>query len=125
MDEYAVNPLAQAEVEEQIMRLSHRLSQITQEVADAAVSQAKAEAAYKRLAARAWLDLRGHKGTVPEKEAEVMERCGQEYEDMKIAEAVSKASYESGRNVRTQLEALRSIAANIRAAVAYPTGRGG
>jgi hypothetical protein len=120
-----VNPLAQAEVEEQIMRLSHRLSEITQEVAAAGVKAAVAETTYKRKQSHTWLELRGHKGTVPEKEAEVMDRCGAEFEAMKVAEAIAKSSYEAGRNVRTQLEALRTIASNIRAAVAYPTGRGG
>lgn len=112
-------------VEEQIFHLSNRLGQITDEVKQAAMNEAQAEADYKRKAAHTWLDLRGHKGTVPEKEAEVMDRCGEEFEAMKIAEAVYKACQESGRNVRAQLDALRTVAANARAGTTYATGRGG
>lgn len=120
-----VNPLSQMQVEREIMRLSSRLSTITTTVAEVAEREAKAEVAYKRAHAFQWLELRGHDGTVPEKEAMAFAACAAEYEEMKISEALHKASMEAGRNVRAQLDALRSIAANVRAAVDYASGRGG
>lgn len=119
------DPRSLTQVEEEIYRLSNRLGQITAEVAEAAEAEARAEVAYKRKAARTWLELRSHKGTVPEKEAEVLDRCGDEFEAMKVAEAIYRACQESGRNVRSQLDALRTVAANARAGTTYATGRGG
>lgn len=120
-----VSPLSQMEVEREIMRLSSRLSAITTQVARYSTREAKAEVAYKRAHSLKWLELRGHDGTVPEKEAMAFAACAAEYEEMKVSEALHKATMEAGRNVRAQLDALRSIAANVRAAVDYASGRGG
>jgi chromosome segregation ATPase len=120
-----LNPLSQHEVETEIRRLSDRLTFLTQHQATIAREAAQADVDYKLKHARTLLELRGHGGTVGEKEAQVLQICSQEYENAKIAEAVWKADQEAGRNLRSQLDALRTIAANIRDQVYHAVGRGG
>jgi hypothetical protein len=120
-----LNPLSQHEVEAEIRRLSERLSFLTQHVTVAARDAARADVDHKLKHARKLLDLRGHEGTVGEKEAAVLVECADEFEAAKIAEAVYKADQEAGRNLRAQLDALRTIAANIRDQVYHPKGVGG
>lgn len=119
------DPLAQVEVEREIMRLSRVLTEITEDVAEAATEQARTEVAFKVAHARAILAARDESGTVQVKEAMAHDACASEFEAMKMAEAVYKACQESGRNVRSQLDALRSINANVRAAVTWAHGEGG
>ena len=122
-----LDPLSQLQVEDEIRRLSRTLTDITEDVAEAATNEARTEVAYKLAHARKLLDLvhRQFKGTVAEKEATCLTECAGEFEAMKIAEAIYKACRESGQNVRAQLGALQTIAANVRQSVAYSQGRGG
>lgn len=116
-----LNPMAQAEAESEILRLSRVLTKVTEDVADASTESARAEHAYKVAYARAIYQATG---TVVEKEASATIATEAELLRHKLADAVLKANQESGRNVRAQLDALRSVNSNIRASVAYPTGRG-
>jgi hypothetical protein len=120
-----LNPLSQLEVEAEIRRLSGRLEFLTQHMASAARQAAQADVDYKLKQARALIDKIGHGGTVGEKEAAVLAECAEEFERWKLEEAVLKADQEAGRNLRAQLDALRTIAANIRPQVAHPSGVGG
>ena len=119
-----VDPLAQLEVEREIRRLSGVLSEITADVAEAATEQARTEVAFKLASARKLIEQRDQLGTVGFKDAVALDACAPEFEAMKMAEAVYKACQESGRNVRSQLDALRTIAANVRAAVTHAYGTG-
>jgi hypothetical protein len=121
-----LDPMAQADVEKEIRRLSDQLTLQTIGLGDAAMKAAQADVDYKRQMARAWIAHRGHKGTVPEKEAFIHGECEAEYEAMRLTEATHKVMQEKGRNLRAQLEALRSINANVRDHVMHgATGRGG
>ncbi len=106
--------LAQADVEAEIMRLSERCEQVTLSLAKRAVAAAEADAAFKVAYAKAYLLA---DGPVAEREAHAAIATQREYRDHRIAEAKFKSASEAGRNARTQLEALRSIAANIRSLV--------
>jgi hypothetical protein len=117
--------MAMNEVELEIRRLSRHLNEQTMAIGEAAKNAARSDVAYKRAYALAMIALRGHGGTVPEKEAEVTSRTIGEMEARALDEAVYRSLQEKGRNLRTQLEALRTVAANIRAAVDYSSGRGG
>jgi hypothetical protein len=123
------NPMAQAEVEAEILRLSRDLSGATEEYAHLAEEAARADVAYDLAKARALLDLPkvqdGEKVTVAEREARALIVVERQFTDARLSEAVFKAAQERGRNIRTQLEALRSINANVRAAVDHSYGRGG
>lgn len=110
-----LDPMAQAQAEREILRLVRDLTSITQDVAEGARNEAKTEVAYKLAYAKRRLYHAIHgEGTVPEKDAAALLDCAEEFEAMKMAEAVYKACQESGRNARASLDALRSINANIR-----------
>jgi len=119
-----VNPLAQDTVEREILRLSRRLSELTENIASASTAAAQTDVNYKRAHSKVWLGLRNFEGTIPEKEAAAVEATIAELEASKLAEATYRALQEAGRNLRAQLMALQTIAANIRAAVDYTQGRG-
>lgn len=120
-----VDPMAQSEVEREIMRLSNVLTTITEDVADSARRQAQGEVNYKLAYAKAMLRADQAPGTVAIKEALALDECGDQYQVWRLAEARFKACQESGRNVRAQLDALRSINANVRSAVTHAYGSGG
>jgi hypothetical protein len=120
-----LNPLSQLEVESEIRRLSELLSALTENQAVHAQESAQADVALKLKQARGLVGRIGHKGTVGEKDAEVLVECEREFQRAKLAEAILKADHEAGRNLRAQLDALRTIAANIRDQVHHATGRGG
>ena len=120
-----LEPLSQQQVEDEISRLSGQLTTNTVDNREAAMQAAKADVAYKLAMARGWIRERGHKGTVAEKEADILLSCEREFEDHKLTEAVYKATQEKGRNLRAQLDALRTVNANIRASIDYSHGRGG
>lgn len=107
-------PITQAHVESEIVRLSERAEKVTHEVAKRARADAEADVAYKVALARAYLAA---EGPVAQREAEALVACEAEYAAHRGAEAVLKAAVEAGRNVRSQLDALRSINANVRAQV--------
>jgi hypothetical protein len=119
------DPMAQAQVEREIMRLSRDLTLITEEIAHGATEAARTDVAYKLAYARKQIELSKEPGTVALKDAIATDACASEFEAMKIAEAVYKALQEKGRNVRAQLDALRTIAANVRSAVTFAHGTGG
>jgi hypothetical protein len=120
-----LDPMAQAHVESEIRSLSNRLTQVTEEVAAAAVEAAVADAAYDLAKAHALLGQVGRGGTVPEKQARALVLVEHQFTKAKTTEAVAKSLYEAGRNIRAQLDALRSINANVRDHVMHgATGRG-
>jgi hypothetical protein len=132
-----LDPMAQVQVEEKILILSRQLTQVTEEVADALMEAAQADAAYDLAKAKALLyggpqtenaALRGEtgrKGTVPEKQAAALIAVENLFIRAKTTEAVAKASLEAGRNLRANLDALRSLNTNIRDRVLHAAGRGG
>lgn len=108
------DPIAQADLEAEILRLSSLAEKVTHELAKRARASADADAAYKVAHAKALLladgpqYVRDAEATVST-EAELIEKRG--------AEALLLAAQEAGRNYRAQLDALRSINANLRALV--------
>lgn len=119
-----LDPMAQAQIEQEIVSRSRTLTEITEDVAHSANEQARTEVAYKLAYARAMIALRSDSGTVAMKEALALDACASEFEAMKMAEAVFKACQESGRNVRAQLDALRTLNANVRSVVSSSRGEG-
>lgn len=120
-----LNPLSMHQVEAEILRLSRLLTRVTEDVAHKAEIAAETDTAYDLAYARAMVEMSGRRDSVTELKAEALVACAEEYEQARLAQAVYEGAREQGRNLRTQLEALRTIAANIRQAVAYTEGRGG
>lgn len=106
------NVLQPAQVENEIMRISALCEKVTTEIATRARAAAEADVAFKMAHAKA--SLRAEGKTVSEREAEAALFCEDEYRNKRITEAVLLGAQEAGRNYRAQLEALRSINANLR-----------
>ena len=117
-----VDPLSQVSVEREILRLSGLLDHQVGEVAKRASAAAEAEVAYKLGMARATLVAGGK--TVAERDAEALLECEDAYAAHKGADAVLLAAQEAGRSLRAQIDALRTLAANQRAAITYSEGVG-
>jgi hypothetical protein len=116
-------PISDIQISEEIWRLSQRLDWQVGEVAQRARRAAEAEVAYKLAHAKQILQTEG--ATVAEREAKALLEVAEEYALHKGADAVLLAAQEAGRSLRSQIEALRTLAASQRAALTYATGEGG
>jgi hypothetical protein len=104
-------PITQAEIEAEILRLSGMAEKVTHELRKRGEAAAEAEALYRREYAQAYL---ASEGTVGERDAQATLAVQDVYLERKRAEAILDAAKEAGRNYRAQLDALRSINANLR-----------
>ena len=104
--------LTQAQVENEILRLSHRLENLTDELAARARAAAEAEANYKGRHATVYMAT---EGPIAERNA----RADIECHNLNALRLIAAGQYDSTkqacRSTETQLDALRTIAANIRA----------
>lgn len=110
-----------AEVESEIMRLSDVMEEVTGSLVDLAQAAAEADVAYR--AAKAKINLRatlmagsgkGGRTTVDERESIVDDRCHDEMLAQRTTEAMYEVARERLRTMRSQIDALRTISANIR-----------
>lgn len=107
-------PISQVEVEEEIMRLTDMLEQETESFEQLALDSAVKESNYKSSWAKEYL---GAKGSIKEREAWAdykLEDIAMQY---KISEALVKSKREKLHSLRTSIDALRTLAANVRAQV--------
>jgi hypothetical protein len=116
-------PLSDIEISEAIWRISERLDWQVGEVAQRARRAAEADVAFKLAHAKATLEVDGK--TVAERDARALLACAKEYAEHRGADAVLLAAQEAGRSLRSQIEALRTLAASQRAALTYAEGIGG
>lgn len=107
--------VTQIRVESEIFRLCELAEKVTTEIAARAIDAAEADAGYKKAHASAYLMAQGK--TVGDREAASALETADEYMSRRISEARLLAAQEAGRNYRAQLDALRSINANMRALV--------
>jgi hypothetical protein len=105
-------PISQVEVEERIVALTSSLENETEAFEALSIDHAKKEAEYKR----AWHSeyLRAE-GPVKEREAHAGYRTAEQHMESQVAEAVMKAKREKLHTIRTALDSLRTLAANVRA----------
>jgi hypothetical protein len=104
-------PLAQVQIEAEIVRLGETLEAITDDYAECAVAAASADATFKATYAARFLVA---DGPIGQREQQAASECETEYRDFKIADARLRATGERGRNIRAQLDSLRTLAANVR-----------
>ncbi|MGD9797577.1 MAG: hypothetical protein AB7H43_15445 [Acidimicrobiia bacterium] len=106
--------MPQTDIEDELIRLSRLLDQATRKILQRALASAKADSLYKREFAKALLMVDG--GSVQVKEAKAITAPGvwELYDQRKIKEAVLQSAVEAARNLRAQLEAMRSINTNQR-----------
>lgn len=104
-------PISQVDVEEEIIRLLNLLESETEAFEALAEDAAKKEARHKAEWAKAYLSATG---SIKEREAWAdyqMESKAMEY---KIAEALVKSKREKLTSLRTSIDALRTLNANVR-----------
>src|SRR5262245_34773363 len=103
------------EVEKEIFRICELIERAATEVANRARAAAKADSPYRRRYAQALLVAEGR--TVPERQAQALLDCTEEYDAHRWADALLLSAQEAGRSYRAVLDALRSINANVRSAM--------
>lgn len=108
------DPIAQVDIESEILRLSSLAEKVTQELARRAKAAAEADVAYKVAHAKALLLAEGPQYV---RDAEATVQTSRELSEKRATEALLLSAQEAGRNYRAQLDSLRSINANHRVLV--------
>ena len=104
-------PISQVEVEEELLRLMDLLESETEAFETLSTDAAKKEAKYKADWAKSYLSA---KGSIKEREAWADYKLSDQSYDWKIAEALVKSKREKLSSLRTGLDALRTLSANVR-----------
>ena len=107
-------PISQVEIESEIMRLLGILEEETEAFEVLAVDASKKEALYKSNWAKEYLSA---KGSIKERESWADYKMDELAYDYKIAEALVKAKREKLLSLRTGVDAMRTLNANVRAQV--------
>jgi hypothetical protein len=108
------SPISQVEIEQELMRLAEMLESETEAFETLAMDAAKKDATYKSNWAKEYLSA---KGSIKEREAWADYKLAEQIYDHKIAEALLKSKREKLSSLRTSIDALRTLAANVRAMV--------
>ena len=107
-------PISQIDVEETLLELIEELETETEAFERLAEDAAKKEAMYKTNWAKEYLSA---KGSIKEREAWADYKLADENFDYKIAEALLKSKREKLLSLRTSIDALRTLNANVRVQV--------
>jgi YesN/AraC family two-component response regulator len=108
-------PISQIDVENSLLDLIDELEKETEAFERLAEDAAKKEALYKSNWAKEYLSA---KGSIKEREAWADYKLSDEIFDYKISEGLMKAKREKLLSLRTSIDALRTLNANVRAQVA-------
>lgn len=106
--------LSPVTVESEIRRLIDAAESVTTEVAVRSEDAARCDHAYKVAHARALLKADGRSEAI--RLANALLVVESEHLERKLADAKLLAAQEAGRMIRAQLDALRSVNANLRSA---------
>ena len=104
-------PISQVDVEEEMIRLLNILEQETENFEMLSQEAAQKEAHYKSQWAKAYLTS---SGSIKEREAHADWAMTDIAMSSKIAEALVRSKREKLSSLKTQIDALRTIAANVR-----------
>jgi len=107
-------PISQVEIEDEIIRLTEMLETETEHFEQLAIVAATKEASYKSARAKECLAA---KGSIKEREAWADYKLEEITMQYKISEALVKSKREKLNSLRTSIDALRTLAANVRAQV--------
>ena len=108
------SPITPIEIENNMVRLVEELEDHTEAFEVLAVDQSKKEARYKSSWAKEYLAANG---SIKERESWADYKLSDEYYEVKIADALLKAKKEKLNSIRTALDSLRTLAANVRAQI--------
>lgn len=118
MTVYTGRVLSQVEVEERICRVLDALESRTEDFDQLAMTAAELEADYRHEYATtllAVLNSATEKSTVGERQAKAEALTGRTHRKWLVAQAARNSCRESLTSLREQLNALRTLCANIRA----------
>jgi hypothetical protein len=104
-------PINQVDVEQEMMRLVQQLEARTETFEELAVDAAEKEASFKKQWAGVYLETGG---TIRDREASADVTCSEAFREYKVAESLVKSARESLMFLRTSIDALRSLNANVR-----------
>lgn len=104
-------PISQVEIEDQIQNLLAELEDETEAFERLSEDAAKKESIYKAESAKAYLSA---EGSIKQREAWADYQTASIHMDWKIAEALCKAKREKLGSIRTAVDALRTLNANVR-----------
>ena len=107
-------PIYPVDIEKALIELSGRLEEEVEIFAEISLQRAEAESEYKRQYHRTIIQMTD--GTVTQKESMAQVKSAVAFREWKIAEAQEKATQQKLMAIRTQIESLRTISANVRAA---------
>ena len=107
-------PISQVDIENELVRLMDILEEETEAFETLAEDCAKKEALYKANWAKEYLSA---KGSIREREAWSDYKLSDDSYDYRIAEALVKAKREKLTSLRTSIDALRTLNANVRVQV--------
>jgi hypothetical protein len=108
------SPISQVEIEQELVRLMDKLENETEQFETIAMDCAKKEALYKSNWAKEYLSA---KGSIKEREAWADYKMDQENFEYKCAEALVKTKREVLLSLRTSIDAIRTLNANVRTQV--------
>ena len=104
-------PISQIDIEQELLLLRDLLEEETEQFESLSMDMAKKEALYKANWAREYLSA---KGSIKEREAWADYKLDQEYFEYKCAEALVKSKREKLLSVRSSMDAIRTLNANVR-----------
>ncbi len=105
------SPISQVDIEERIIGLLDDLEHHTEAFESLAEDSARKESRLKGEWAKEYLSA---KGSIREREAWADYKLDQEYFEYKCAEALVKAKREKLLSVRSSMDAIRTLNANVR-----------
>jgi len=108
------DPISQVEIENELLRLMSMLEEETETFESLAEDAAKKDALYKANWAKEYLSA---KGSIKEREAWADYKLSEESYDFKISEALVRSKREKLTSLRTSIDALRTLNANVRSQV--------
>jgi len=107
-------PISQVEIEQELVRLMNKLENETEQFETVAMDMAKKEALYKSNWAKEYISA---KGSIKEREAWADYKMDQQLFEYKCAEALVKAKREVLLSIRSSIDAIRTLNANVRTQV--------
>lgn len=107
-------PISQVEIEQELIRLMNKLENETEQFETVAMDMAKKEALYKSNWAKEYISA---KGSIKEREAWADYKMDQQHFEYKCAEALVKAKREVLLSIRSSIDAIRTLNANVRTQV--------
>lgn len=116
------DPSSQADVERLIFDLMKAVGKVTVEVGKRAATAAEAETDYRIRYAQEMLKA---EGPMELRKAQAEVACSDLLRARKTADALLMSAREAGQNARSRLDAARTLATSLRAAMGAATGFGG